>query len=216
MVVEAFPDPEQADKRGLLAIGGDLDPESLLLAYSQGIFPWPLDDGELAWFSPPKRGVLFFDELHIPRRLARTLRQCRFETRENHNLPAVIEKCAEIVNRGDQGGTWITPGMVEGYTRLGALGFCRSFETYLDSELVGGVYAIVLGKFAAGESMFFRVTDASKVAFLFMVERLRAQGITWLDCQVVTPVTSAFGARELPRKEFLRLLRTTPQENPGS
>jgi leucyl/phenylalanyl-tRNA---protein transferase len=209
MVIEAFPDPERADKRGLLAIGGDLDPESLVLAYSQGIFPWPLEDGELAWFSPPKRGVLFFDELHVSRRLARTLRQSRFENRENADIPGVIAKCAEVVNRGDQGGTWITPGMVDAYTKLGSLGFCRSFETYLDSELVGGVYSVVLGRFAAGESMFFRVTDASKAAFLFMIEQLRSRGVTWLDCQVLTPVTSSFGARELPRSEYLTLLRET-------
>jgi len=206
MVITRFPPLDSADEHGLLAIGGDLAPESVILAYQSGIFPWPLDEETLAWFSPPERAVLFLDEFHISRRLRRTLRHSRFTTRRDNDFRTVILRCAEMKNRGDQEGTWITGAIINAYTKLHTMGFTHSFESYLDGELVGGLYAIQIGRFFAAESSFFREPEASKVAMCSMVEYLRSEGISWFDCQVLTPFSEGFGAREISRNDYMRLL----------
>ena len=206
MVITRFPPVDSADEHGLLAIGGDLEPESVLLAYKSGIFPWPLDEETLAWFSPPDRAVLFLDEFHISRRLRRTLKSSRFTTKRDNDFRTVIQRCAEMKNRGDQEGTWITREIINAYTTLHSMGFTHSFESYLDGELVGGLYGIQIGRFFAAESSFFRVPEASKIAMCSMVEYLRDEGISWFDCQVITPFSEGFGAREISRHEYMRLL----------
>jgi leucyl/phenylalanyl-tRNA--protein transferase len=206
MVIKSFPPVESADEHGLIAVGGDLEPESVILAYQSGIFPWPLDEETLAWFAPPERAVIFLDEFHISRRLQRTLKRAPFTTKRDTAFPSVILRCAELKNRGDQDGTWITNEIVNAYTILHTMGFTHSFESYLGDELVGGLYGIQIGRFFAAESSFFRQPDASKVAMCAMVEYLRGQNISWFDCQVLTPFSEGFGAREISRSDYMRLL----------
>lgn len=209
MAIKAFPPVEIADEDGLLAIGGDLEPESILLAYRSGIFPWPIDDEGPAWFAPPQRGVLFLDEFRTPSRMYRALKGGAVSCKRDSDFRSVILRCAEPLNRGEQNGTWITGDMVEAYCELFRLGHCHSFETYLDDALVGGIYGIQIGRFFAAESSFYRIPGASKVAMCEMVEYLRGEGITWLDCQMVTPFSQSFGAREIPRREYMELLAKT-------
>jgi leucyl/phenylalanyl-tRNA--protein transferase len=206
MVIKRFPPVESADEHGLLGIGGDLAPESVLLAYASGIFPWPIDGETLAWFAPPERAIVFLDEFHVPKRLKRALKHTSFTGKRDTNFELVMERCAEVVNRGDQDGTWITADMVAAYSKLFELGHCHSFEAYLGDELVGGIYGIQVGKFFAAESSFFRVSDASKFAMCSMVDYLRERDISWFDCQVLTPFSESFGAREIPRSEYMKLL----------
>lgn len=206
MVIKRFPPVESADEHGLLAIGGDLAPESVLLAYTSGVFPWPIDGETLAWFAPPERAVIFLNEFHVPKRVKRSLKRTNFTSRRDSDFLGVMERCAEVVNRGDQDGTWITTDMVAAYTTLFELGHCHSFETYLDGELVGGMYGIQIGNFFAAESSFFRVSEASKFAMCSMVDYLRESKVPWFDCQVLTPFSESFGAREIPRSEYMRLL----------
>ncbi len=206
MVIKRFPPVESADEHGLLAIGGDLAPESVLLAYANGIFPWPIDEETLAWFSPPERAVIFVDEFRPPKRLKRSLKKASFTTKRDTSFTRVMEECAQVINRGDQDGTWITTDMIAAYTALFELGHCHSFETYLEGALVGGLYGIQIGEFFAAESSFFRVSDASKVAMCELVEYLRELQIPWFDCQVLTPFSESFGAREIPRSDYMKLL----------
>lgn len=207
MTVISFPALESADEDGLLAVGGDLQIPSLLKAYSSGIFPWPLDEHELLWFAPPSRAVIVFDELHITRRLARTLRASPFELTVDRAFVEVISRCAEVKNRGDQRGTWITAEMIEAYCEMHRQGHCHSVESWRGDELVGGIYGVQIGRYFAAESSFYREPDASKAAMCHLVSWLQAQGVTWLDCQVLTPFSSSFGAREIARGEFMQMLR---------
>lgn len=206
MPIVSFPPIESADEDGLLAVGGDLDPASLVLAYRSGIFPWPLNKRTLAWFAPPKRAVIFLDEFHISRRLQDELRRSRFTTRMDSRFDEVISRCAEIKNRGKQRATWITPDIIEAYSQLFQQGICHSAEAYTQDELVGGLYGVQIGRFFAAESSFYRISNASKVAMVRLVEYLRSQKITWFDCQMLTPFSESFGAREISREEFMGLL----------
>ncbi len=201
-----FPPPEHAEPDGLLAIGGDLGPERLRLAYSQGIFPWPHRGYPLLWFSPDPRMVLRAEDLHISRRLRRLIRQQRFEIRLDTAFDQVIRRCA-AARRPGQRGTWITPAMVQAYSALHAQGYAHSAEAWLDGRLVGGLYGVSLGRVFTGESMFAAVPNASKVAFATLVRQLDPWGIDILDAQVHTPHIAAFGATEWPRARFLALLR---------
>lgn len=209
MVITRFPPVNRADPDGLLAIGGDLEPMSLVLAYRSGIFPWPVDGETLAWFAPPERAVIFLDEFHISRRLRRTLAKAPFENYLDRDFHGVITRCAELSNRGDQNGTWITDEIISAYCDLFERGYCHSFETYLDGKLVGGLYGVQIGTFFAAESSFFRVADASKSAMCFMADYLKRSGSAWFDCQVLTPFSLSFGAREIPREHYMDLLATT-------
>jgi leucyl/phenylalanyl-tRNA--protein transferase len=206
MPIVAFPPLETADEDGLLAIGGDLEPESLMLAYRSGIFPWPINEGLLAWFAPPKRAVVFLEDFHTSRSLQRELKRAKFTTRMDSAFHHVISRCAEIKNRGDQGATWIIPEMLEAYTTLYEMGIAHSFETYFEGELVGGIYGLRIDNFFVAESSFYRKTNASKVAMIALSEYLKQENIPWFDCQVVTPFSKSFGAVEIPRDKFMRLL----------
>lgn len=206
MAIIDFPPIETADEDGLLGLGGTLESEAIVHAYMHGIFPWPIQDGILAWFAPPDRAVLFLDEFHISRSVVRSIRHAGFLSRINTAFVEVIDCCAEVTNRGEQDSTWITPELREAYIRLHNLGFAHSFETYFDDTLVGGIYGVQIGRFFSAESSFYRRDNASKVAMLAMVDYLRSQGISWFDCQVLTPFSRGFGAREIPRSDYMKLL----------
>ena len=202
----SFPDVQQAlrDPDGLLAAGGDLSPARLLKAYRLGIFPWFSDGQPILWWSPDPRMVLFPDELKISRSLAKILRQERFRITVDTNLDAVIRQCAEP--RRDAQGTWITQDMITAYNCLHQLGYAHSFEAWQDDQLVGGLYGVALGKIFFGESMFSRVSNASKVAFVHLVSQLKEKSFHLIDCQVETAHLGSLGARNIPRQQFIRIL----------
>jgi leucyl/phenylalanyl-tRNA--protein transferase len=201
----SFPPPELAEPSGLLAVGGDLSPERLLLAYSRGIFPWYSPGDPLLWWSPDPRTVIFPEEFHCPRRLQRTVRRQRFTVRADTCFSRVIEACATIPRQHEKG-TWITREMQEAYIRLHEEGFAHSIETWQDGELAGGLYGVSLGRCFFGESMFSRVSDASKTALAVMVRKLIDWNFHFIDCQFQTDHLTRFGAREIPRHTYLRLL----------
>jgi leucyl/phenylalanyl-tRNA--protein transferase len=199
-----FPPPELAED-GLLAVGGDLSVERLLLAYSAGIFPW-YDEGQpILWHSPDPRLVLLAGELHVPRRLERTLRSGRFRVTFDAAFDGVIDACARSPRSGG-GGTWITREMRAAYKRLHRAGYAHSAAAWLGERLAGGLYGVSLGGAFFGESMFARVADASKVAFVALVRTLATRGIGLIDCQVTTEHLQRFGARGWPRAAFLAAL----------
>jgi len=200
----AFPDPRNADRKGLLAYGGDLEPKRLLGAYARGIFPW-YERGPVLWFSPDPRMVLLPDELHLGRSLRRRLARSRFEVRFDTAFERVITCCAEVPRR-DQVGTWITPDVVDAYLRLHEQGYAHSVESWRDGELVGGLYGVSLGAAFFGESMFSRESDASRAAFVALVRQLRAWEFELVDCQVPSEHLARLGARAWSRGRFLDAL----------
>jgi len=204
-----FPPPQLAEPSGLLAVGGDLRPERLLVAYRIGVFPWYAEGDPILWFSPDPRMVLHPDRLHVPRSLRRTIRRGRFRVTMDEDFTGVIRACAAAPRPG-QDGTWITRDMIEGYEALHALGHAHSIEVWRDDDdgpaLVGGVYGVAVGGMFAGESMFARATDASKVGLVCLVTQLRRWGFGLLDCQVHTDHVARFGAEEWPRDRFLAVL----------
>lgn len=197
-----FLDPERADEHGLVGVGGDLRPEHLLLAYRRGIFPWYDETHPIYWWSPDPRAIFEMDSFHVSRRLRRTIRSGRFQVSMDRDFAGVIRGCAARAE-----GTWITADMIAAYEQLHHLGFAHSIETWADGELVGGVYGIAMGGFFAGESMFHRVTDASKVALTYLMAWLRQRGYLLFDTQMVTEHTMTLGAIEIPRSEYLARLR---------
>jgi leucyl/phenylalanyl-tRNA---protein transferase len=211
---DPFPPVDNAmrEPNGLLAAGGDLSPTRLLDAYRLGIFPWFGDEDPLLWWSPDPRMVLFVDEVRISRSLRKTLRSGRFSVTADRAFSAVMSGCAEP--RDDQDGTWITIEMRAAYARLAAMGYAHSVETWMGDELAGGLYGVAIGKVFFGESMFARVTDASKVAFVTLVRQLQQWGFRLIDCQMPTAHLASFGAREIPRREFLAEVSRATVETP--
>ena len=203
----SFPPAEQAllEPNGLLAAGGDLSPERLLAAYRSGIFPWYNEGEPILWWSPDPRMVLFPDELKISRSLAKRLKNPDYKVRFDTAFREVMLACASAQRRG-QAGTWITEDIINGYCKLHELGFAHSAETWINGKLVGGLYGVAIGKMFYGESMFHHVTDASKIAFVHLVQRLQQQGFGMIDCQMKTPHLASLGAREIPRSEFSQKL----------
>ena len=206
-----FPPVEEAEEDGLLAVGGDLSPQRLLTAYSQGIFPWPHKGYPLLWFSPDPRMVLPTAELMLARSLRQVIRKGLFEVRLDTAFELVMRGCAKARRPGARG-TWITPQMIRAYTLLHELGFAHSAEAWHEGKLVGGLYGISLGGAFLGESMFAAVDDASKVAFAVLVGQLQHWGITLVDAQTHTAHLERFGARLIPRPEFLALLQQALQQ----
>jgi len=203
-----FPDPRDTTPEGIVAVGGNLEPQNLLQAYRAGIFPWPMEGWPLAWFCPPERAVLDFAHLHIPRRLARESRRAPFSFSIDGNFRGVIEACAGVTRAGEAG-TWITPQVVRAYTELHRLGHAHSVEACEGGRLVGGLYGVDADGAFAGESMFYLRPNASKLALLHLVEHLRRRGLDWIDIQVMTPHMDALGARLISRDEFLARLAAT-------
>jgi leucyl/phenylalanyl-tRNA--protein transferase len=199
-----FPPPDHAEE-GLLAVGGDLKPERLILAYSQGIFPW-YQRGPILWHSPDPRMVLLADRLRVPRSLAKTMRRKPYALTLDTEFARVVSACASV-RRPRQRTTWITPAMKTAYVELHRRGYAHSVESWREGELVGGLYGVSLGGVFFGESMFARAPDASKIAFVALVEQLRRWEITLIDSQVYTDHLARFGAEEWPRREYLGALR---------
>lgn len=198
-----FPDPRRARSDGLVAIGGDLSVERLLLAYRSGVFPWSAEP--ITWWSPEPRAVFDLEAIHVSRSLARSLRKGGFEISFNRDFPAVIAACAAAPRR--EGGTWISPAFIAAYGALHRAGHAHSVEVWRNGELVGGIYGVAAGGLFAGESMFHRVTDASKVALVHLAARLRERGFRLFDTQMVTPVTESLGAKTIPRGLYLLRLK---------
>ncbi|MBS2031264.1 MAG: leucyl/phenylalanyl-tRNA--protein transferase [Deltaproteobacteria bacterium] len=199
-----FPPPTEA-VNGLLAVGGDLRPERLLLAYSQGIFPWYDEDQPILWHSPDPRAVLAVDKLHVGRTLKKVMNKKVYELCFDTRFAEVIAGCKAAYRPG-QSGTWITDEMEAAYVQLHRQGYAHSVETYLGGELVGGLYGVSLGRMFFGESMFSRASDASKIATVGLVEKVRGFGFRYIDCQVLNPHTEALGAEEWPRARYLKVL----------
>lgn len=204
--VLVFPDPREAMDGGLLAFGGDLSPSRLLLAYRSGIFPWYSQGDPILWWSPDPRLVLFPEKLKISKSLRKILKSGRFEIRMDTAFGEVIYACGMMPREG-QDGTWILPEMIEAYEELHHLGYAHSVETYMEGELVGGLYGVSLGGVFFGESMFSREPDASKSALAALVTFCLEQGIGLIDCQVTTDHLMRMGAEEIERNRFLDLLK---------
>ena len=175
-----FPDPNSADAHGLLAVGGDLSTETLLSAYSQGIFPWPQKDIPLLWFSPPERGILDFKNYKIPKSTQKLMKKHSFEIKMNTDFAQVIENCSKIP-RDHESGTWILPEMVEAYKELHKKGHAHCVEAWDGDNLVGGLYGVLIKGVFSGESMFFKETGASKLCLIHLVDHLKSQGHEWMD-----------------------------------
>lgn len=203
-----FPPVDQATPEGLLAIGGDLRPERLLEAYRHGIFPWYSEDQPILWWSPDPRTVLFPEKLHISRSLKRSLRPGLFNVTLDTCFRDVMAHCGDPRPQYPEGGTWITPAMIEAYTRLHEMGHAHSVETWREGQLVGGVYGVAIGKAFFAESMFTKVDDASKVALVSLVRQLHRWDFRIIDCQQSSPHVLRLGAEDIPRVEFVSHLDT--------
>jgi len=197
-----FPDPALADAKGLVALGGDLSVERLIAAYRRGIFPWSVHP--ITWWSPDPRGIIELDALHVSASLARVIRKRTFEITIDRAFREVMRACA--VPGAKRPGTWITEEFITAYTRLHQRGHAHSVECWLDNELVGGIYGVAVGGLFAGESMFHRADNASKVALYHLVEHLREQKFLLFDIQMVTPATKPLGAKVISRSEYLKRL----------
>lgn len=211
MAIHDFPPVETADQHGLLALGGDLEVDSLLLAYSRGIFPWPISkEYPLAWFSPNPRGILFFKNIHLSKSFKKFLKNNPYTVKFNTDFENVIRNCSTVKRQGHEQGdneTWITEALIHSYKKLYEAGHAYSVETYLDDKLVGGVYGVCINRFYSGESMFYKADNASKVALIALMYSLNQKNIYWLDTQMVTPVVKSLGGIEIPRKTYLEMLK---------
>jgi leucyl/phenylalanyl-tRNA--protein transferase len=203
----AFPPLSEAlsEPNGLIAIGGDLTSSRLLDAYKQGIFPWFSEGEPIMWWSPNPRMVLFPDELKVSNSLKKTIKKQLFDVKVNTAFHEVISACSRA-ERPDQAGTWINHAMIDAYCELHDLGYAVSSECWLNNQLVGGCYGVKIGNMFYGESMFHTETDASKVAFVHLVEHLKSKGAAMIDCQMKTPLLANFGGREITRDIFIQHL----------
>lgn len=200
-----FPDPEHSNADGLLLVGGELNTEVLLDAYSKGIFPWPQEGYPLLWFCPKERGILEFENFKIPKSTQKKLKQNEFSISFNQAFDQVIENCSKIP-RNHETGTWILPEMVAAYKELHKQGYAMSVEAWKAEQLVGGLYGVLVNGLFSGESMFFKETEASKVCLVHLVEKLKSEGHSWIDIQMVTPLLEQFGGAYIPRRQFLNRL----------
>ena len=197
-----FPNVETASQEGIVAIGGDLSPERLILAYKSGIFPWYNQGEPIVWYSPNPRMILFPQDLKISKSMRKILSDNMFKITFNQNFEEVIVNC-KTIKRNDQGGTWITDAMQKAYIKLHELGIAKSVEVWQNKQLVGGLYGIDLGNIFCGESMFSKVSNASKVAFIYLVKKLEKENYNLIDCQVYNDHLASLGAIEISRKEFI-------------
>ncbi len=203
-----FPDPRDSTEEGIVALGGDLSPETLLEAYRSGIFPWPISGRARPWGRTPTPARLRFENLHVSSSLRRQRRKASFEFTHDRAFDQVIRACAQMPRPG-QDGTWITPRMLKAYIELHRAGHAHSVEAWRDGQLVGGIYGVDPGGAFAAESMFYIEPYASKLALLHLIEHLSSRGLGWLDIQVMTPHLQAMGAEEIDRDSFLELLERT-------
>jgi len=201
-----FPSVEDANAEGLLAVGGDLSPERLLLAYKRGIFPWFNDGSLLLWWSPDPRMVLFPERIKISKSMRKVLKSNQFSLTKNKYFEEVIDQC-RLAKREGQEGTWITNEMKEAYLKLHELGYAKSYEVWQDDKMVGGLYGIDLGHIFCGESMFSLVSNASKFAFIQLADELHRKKYSLIDCQLYTKHLESLGAEEIPRSRFIEILK---------
>ena len=201
-----FPPASDAEPNGLLGYGGDLHPTRLLMAYQRGIFPWYSEGQPILWFSPDPRYVLFPEKIHIPRSLKKIIRRGEYSITIDKDFEGVIQNCS-VVARPRQYGTWITSEMKQAYVELHRQGIAHSVEAWKDGELVGGLYGVSNGRLFAGESMFAKASDASKVAFIWIVKQLQRWGVQLIDCQVYTEHLERFGAEDISRQAYLQYVR---------
>ncbi|NKI26168.1 leucyl/phenylalanyl-tRNA--protein transferase [Arenibacter sp. 6A1] len=201
-----FPPVENADEDGLLAVGGDLSPERLLLAYQNGIFPWFNEDEVILWWSPDPRMVLFPHEIKISKSMKQVINSGKFKITCNTRFMEVVEQCASIPRAG-QGGTWITENMKAAYCQLHQKGIAKSIEVWENNKLVGGLYGIDLGEVFCGESMFSKSSNASKIALIHLAQELQQKNYKLIDCQVYTDHLASLGAKEISREEFIATLK---------
>ena len=202
-----FPPVSHANRDGILALGGDLSPDRLKLAYKSGIFPWFNQGEPIMWWSPNPRMILFLDELIVSKSMRNVLNRNTFTITFNQNFRDVISNCQKV-KRDGQTGTWISNHMIEAYCKLHELGIAKSVEVWQDDTLVGGLYGVDLGHVFCGESMFSSVSNASKVAFIGLVNHLKAANYSLLDCQVYNPHLESLGCREISREEFIAILKS--------
>ncbi len=202
-----FPPVENSTREGILAIGGDLSPERLILAYQSGIFPWYNDGEPIFWWSPNPRMVLFLDDLVVSKSMRNILNRNKFKVTFNSNFREVISNCQKMIREGQQG-TWISNDMIEAYCKLNEMGVAKSVEVWQDEELVGGLYGIDLGHIFCGESMFSKESNASKVAFIALANQLKSSNYKLIDCQVYNEHLESLGCKEIERKEFMTILKT--------
>ncbi len=200
-----FPSVENATAEGLLAVGGDLSPERLILAYKSGIFPWFNEGSLILWWSPDPRMVLFPERIKISKSMRKVLKNNQFSYTKNNCFEAVIDQCA-LAKREGQEGTWITHEMKEAYLKLHELGYAQSYEIWQDDKMVGGLYGIDLGHIFCGESMFSLVSNASKFAFIKLADELQQRKYSLIDCQLYTKHLESLGAEEIPRSRFIEIL----------
>lgn len=211
-----FPPVSEATVDGLVAVGGDLEIDTLITAYRSGIFPWPVSvDLPLAWFSPDPRGVIMIDEMHVSKSFAKFLKKNPFQVTFNQAFDDVITQCARMA-RKNQPTTWITPDIINGYEKLFKQELAYSVDVWNGKELIGGLYGVCMGDFVSGESMFTKEDNASKYALYSLLLRLKDKGITWLDTQMVTPVVEGFGGRYIEREEFLEKISQKNWTRPRS
>ncbi len=203
-----FPHPEYSEPNGLLAVGGDLSLKRLILAYQNGLFPWYSEGSPILWFSPDPRLVLMPNQLRVSKSLKKVLKSGVFEVRFDTCFEEVILKCAGA-SRRNQDGTWITSDMIEAYIEMHREGYAHSVEVFCDGNLVGGLYGVSLGGAFFGESMFYLMSNASKVALFYLVERLRLLNFDFIDSQITTGHLKRLGAKEMDRSEFLMMLKST-------
>ena len=213
-----FPAPHLATSDGILAVGGDLSPERLLLAYENGIFPWYSADEPILWWSPDPRFVLYPDQLKVSKSMRPIFNKNKFKITYDQAFRTVISACSKPRPNDPNGGTWLTSEMLEAYCRLHELGLAHSVEAWENGQIVGGLYGVALGKVFFGESMFAKVSNASKAAFITLVRKLQEKGYELIDCQVYTNHLESLGAVEVPRDEFITELRTllTPPHYRGN
>ena len=202
-----FPPVSEANSDGILAVGGDLSPERLLLAYKSGIFPWFEGEEPILWWATNPRMVLFLDELVVSKSMRNILNRNSFKLTFNQNFKEVISNCQRI-KRDGQRGTWITDEMIEAYSKLNEMGIAKSVEVWQNDVLVGGLYGIDLGTVFCGESMFSKVSNASKVAFIALANQLRETNYKLLDCQVYNEHLASLGCREIEREDFMQILNS--------
>ncbi len=209
LAILSFPPVETADENGLLALGGDLEVESLLMAYQQGIFPWPINKRyPLAWFSPDPRGIVDYKDMHLSRSLKKSIKRFPWKVTFNHSFEKIIRNCAETKNRSQKEaqGTWITEEIIRAYNDFHNAGYAYSVEVWLDDKIVGGLYGVQIGNSVSGESMFHDIDDASKIALVSLMQVLYQNKIRWLDTQMVTSVVRDLGGSEITRSQFLHKL----------
>ena len=200
-----FPNPLHANDKGLLAYGGDLAPSRIIRAYANGIFPWYNEGDPILWWSPNPRLILELDELKVSKSLKKTINKNIFEIKFDTNFREVMLECKKI-NRQNQNSTWIQDDLIDAYCKIHEMGFAHSFEAYFEGELVGGGYGINIGNIFCGESMFAKKSDASKVAFYYLVQRLKEKDFSLIDCQIPSSHLKSLGAKTISRESFLKLI----------